>query len=362
MDIEEDIKDLLQFYTSSGQASCQYVRVVSFVQGLVIGQLSVLIVLVFAVRYLFMEDVKRVKKRYLPSRLSTTPSMRTNPAAANTPPASLITAKTYYDIIHHPPESTDWLNVLFAQAIHQYRDDAQINDRLKVAITEMLNGGLRPGFVGPILVTDLNLGDEFPILNNARIRPSDELGSMHAEIDFEYNDQVTLGIETQVILNWPRIAIAALPVSLVVSVVRFSGTLTIEMINPPKTSTKPDKPLERYIAISSHPDFILDLQVQSLIGSKTKLEDIPKLTDLIQTKLRNTYIDKLVYPTFVKVKVPAMFQDRRQDAQNTQNTHEHATTGDLPSQQPAPQQPLQPQKPNDASHATIHSEKEQVVL
>ncbi|CAO3595901.1 unnamed protein product [Absidia cylindrospora] len=133
---------------------------------------------------------------------------------------------------------------------------------------------------------------------------------MRAEIDFEYNDQATLGIETQVILNWPRQSFAALPVSLLLSVVRFSGTLTIELINPPETTTKPDKPLERYIAISSHPDFILDLQVQSLIGSRTKLEDIPKLTDLIQTKLRNIYIDKLVYPTFVKIKVPNLWEER----------------------------------------------------
>lgn len=54
--------------------------------------------------------------------------------------------KTFYDILHHPPESTDWLNVLLAQAMSQYRDDAQLNDRLILAIDEVLNGGVRPGF------------------------------------------------------------------------------------------------------------------------------------------------------------------------------------------------------------------------
>ncbi|KAI8329725.1 hypothetical protein BC941DRAFT_362399, partial [Chlamydoabsidia padenii] len=235
-----------------------------------------------------------------------------------------ITSKTYYDVIHHPPESTDWLNVLFAQVILQYRDDAKINDRLMLSIDALLNGGVRPSFVGPIHVTDLNLGDEFPIFSNARIRPSDEIGSMRAEIDFEYNDQITLGIETQVILNWPRQSFAALPVSLLLSVVRFSGTLTIELINPPETTTKPEKPLERYIAISSHPDFVLDLQVQSLIGSRTKLEDIPKLTDLIQTKLRNIYIDKMVYPTFLKIKVPNLWEEQERKSQE-QPKHQEGT-------------------------------------
>ncbi|CAO3641442.1 unnamed protein product [Cunninghamella echinulata] len=294
-------------------------------QGFFLGLLTNFVILVIAVRYLFMEDVKRVKKRYIPSRLSTSPSFRTNPAVTNAQPVALITSKTYYDVIHHPPESTDWLNVLLAQAIYQYRDDAQINNRLRLMIDEIINGGVRPGFVGPIHVTELNLGEEFPIFRNARIRPSDEIGSMRAEIDFEYNDQITLGISTQVILNWPRQAFAALPVSLLLSVVRFSGTLTIELINPPKTTTKPEKPLERYIAISSYADFILDLQVQSLIGSRTKLEDIPKLTDLIQTKLRNVYIDKLVYPTFVKIKVPNMWEGR--DQQQQQQDEENLDDG-----------------------------------
>lgn len=60
--------------------------------------------------------------------------------------AAHILDKTFYDLLHHPPESTDWLNVLLAQTMSQYRDDAQLNDRLILAIDEVLNGGVRPGF------------------------------------------------------------------------------------------------------------------------------------------------------------------------------------------------------------------------
>ncbi|KAI9357158.1 hypothetical protein BD770DRAFT_443852 [Pilaira anomala] len=296
--------------------SCSKSSTLSFLKGFVLGQCSVIIVVILVLKYLFTEDVKRVNKRYIPSRLSSTPPSRIN-ATIPSSPTDHITSKTYYDMMHHPPESTDWLNVLLAQAILQYREDAKINNRLILAVDDILNGGVKPNFLGPIHVTELNLGEEFPIFSNAKIRRSDEIGSMRAEIDFEYNDQVTLGIETQLILNWPKQAFAALPISLVLSVVRFSGTLTIELISPPETTTEPEIPLERYIAISSHPDFILDLKVQSLIGSRTKLEDIPKLRDLIQTKLRNVYIDKLVYPTFVKIKVPNMWKD---------TTKEHPTT------------------------------------
>ncbi|KAI7880631.1 hypothetical protein K492DRAFT_237146 [Lichtheimia hyalospora FSU 10163] len=332
--------------------TCMYSNSTSFIRGFMLGQLSVLIVIVLALRYLLMEDVKKVRKRYIPSRLSTNPPSRASASAAQLP-AAYISKKTYYDVIHHPPESTDWLNVLLAQFLMQYREDAKINDRLILAVDEVLNGGVRPSFVGPIHVTKLNLGEEFPIFRNARIRPSDDVGSMRAEIDFEYNDQITLGMETQIILNWPRQAFAALPVSLVLSVVRFSGTLTIELINPPETTTRPEKPLERYIAISSYSDFVLDFDVRSLIGSRTKLEDVPKLTELITTKLRNVYIDKLVYPMFVKIKVPQMWNgspdvptatsstatngSNSTTAATTSNKHEASTTSIVPPPQPEPQ-------------------------
>ena len=88
-----------------------------------------------------------ILKRYIPSRLSASPPSRANAAAAGQLPAAYITSKTYYDVIHHPPESTDWLNVLLAQALMAYRDDATINNRLVLAVDEVLNGGVRPSFV-----------------------------------------------------------------------------------------------------------------------------------------------------------------------------------------------------------------------
>ena len=97
------------------------------------------------------------------------------------------------------------------------------------------------------------------------------------------------------------------------------------MINPPETATKPERPLERYIAISSYSDFVLDFNVRSLIGSRTKLEDLPKLTDLITTKLRNVYIDKLVYPMFVKVKVPKMWEERDKKMQQQEEQEEQTS-------------------------------------
>ncbi|KAG9292851.1 hypothetical protein G9A89_016213 [Geosiphon pyriformis] len=238
-----------------------------------------------------LKDAKPfLQKRPLPT--STPLNTKT---VSNTGPASDILSKTLYDPINHSPESADWLNVLLAQAILQYRDDAQANNRLVCILDESLNSGIRPDFVGPIQVTRLSLGEEYPVFSNARIKQTNTLGSLRVEIDCEYNDQITLGFDTQILINWPRPRIAVLPISLVLSVIKFSATIALEIVNHTQSS---------YIALSALPGFTLEFDVQSLIGSRSKLEGVPKVTHLITSKLRNLFIERFVFPNYKKLVIP----------------------------------------------------------
>ena len=54
---------------------------------------------------------------------------------------------------------------------------------------------------------------------------------LEAKIDVDLSDTLTLGIATKLLLNQPRPLTAVLPVSLTVSIVRFSGCLTVSLIN-----------------------------------------------------------------------------------------------------------------------------------
>jgi len=155
--------------------------------------------------------------------------------------------------------------VLIAQTIAQLRADAQHDDAILKSLTEVLNGGHRPDFLDEIRVTEINIGEEFPIFSNCRIIPVEEgsglvLGEkkgkgkglagsegvggggggkgrwdgatmgegtrLQARMDVDLSDVITLGVETKLILNWPRPVVAVLPVALAVSVVRFSGTVS----------------------------------------------------------------------------------------------------------------------------------------
>ncbi|CAG8486110.1 12238_t:CDS:2 [Dentiscutata erythropus] len=264
----------------------------SFIQGFLLGQLTIVILILAFIKFMLLEKATKQQKRRLPIQ---TPI---NPKTASVSPASTILSKTLYDPKYHLPESTDWLNVLLAQAIYQYREEAKTDNRLVRFVDEILNDGVKPDFMGPIEVTRLDIGEEFPIFSNARIRPTETMSRMRVEVDCDFSDQITLGVNTQILINWPKPRIAVLPISLVLSIVKFAATITLEIVVNSESS---------FIVVSSLPDFVLEFNVQSLIGSRSKLEDVPKITHMITSKLRNAFCEKFVYPNSTKFRMPDLW-------------------------------------------------------
>lgn len=75
--------------------------------------------------------------------------------------------------------------------------------------------------------------------------------------------------------------------------------LTVEV--PPPSCTPMSGPdsssnAKASMSVSLHPDFILDLASTSLIGSRAKLQDIPKVEQLIIGRIRNYVIENFVWP------------------------------------------------------------------
>jgi maintenance of mitochondrial morphology protein 1 len=125
--------------------------------------------------------------------------------------------------------------VLVAQTLAQLRTEALHDDALLKSLTDMVNGSAKPDYVGPVTITELALGEEFPIFSNCRIIPVNEAGAevksvgestrLLARLDVDLSDAITLGIETKLLLNYPLPVVAVLPVALAVSVEKFSGTV-----------------------------------------------------------------------------------------------------------------------------------------
>lgn len=251
-----------------------------------------------------------------------------------------ILANVGYDITSHAAESTDWLNVLLAQAVAGYREDVLAGGALLPAgdkekdgklgekkertardlMQDILNRstGKAAEFLDPIRVTEVDFGDQYPLFSNARVRPADDAGRMRIEVDVDYADHITMAIDTKLVINLPKPRFAVLPISLSLTITRFSGTLAIELFTTDPSSsvlprekgakqTQQEKPRSRHhLHFSLHPDFALDASASSLLGSRAKLQDVPKIEQLLVGRLRAWVHERFVWPRFWSVSLPTL--------------------------------------------------------
>jgi maintenance of morphology protein 1 len=176
----------------------------------------------------------------------------------------------------------------------------------------------RPSFIDSIKITEMSMGEEFPIFSNVRVvAVEDDTSSasssrLQALVDVDLSDDnLTLAVETSLILNYPKPLSAILPVALSVSVVRFSGTLSISFIPAPEEQTEKDaiptgKP-KTSLAFSFLPDYRMDLSVRSLIGSRSRLQDIPKVAQLVEARAQAWFEERVVEPRVQVVPLPGIW-------------------------------------------------------
>lgn len=363
----------------------------SFTQGFLLGQLSVVLLIGAFIKFFIFGEAPPTPSRGLSHRATphrrsnsmddaaaseeTTRTLREKPSTSNVlrpvPSSSTntrsILRKTYYSAIpttskngrhrmhhsSHQPESMDWFNVLIAQTIAQYRQTAYVlKDSPTSSILSSLNAALndadkKPSFIENITVTDISLGEEFPIFSNCRIiavdDPNTDGGRLQALLDVDLSDDnLSIAVETSLVLNYPKPRSAILPVALSVSVVRFSGTLCISLVPasaPPLQTPSPSPPPPHNANLNAHPqtgesaqtpgeaqedpmnstspksnvafsflpDYRLDLSVRSLIGSRSRLQDVPKVAQLIEARVHAWFEERVVEPRVQVIGLPDLW-------------------------------------------------------
>lgn len=299
----------------------------SFTQGLLLGQVSVLVVIVFFTKFFIFADHPRHQS--LAARVSgNTPFLlhyRQRPLSTVADEAldqqtttSELLEKTYYDVLLHAPELLDWFNVLIAQMILQFRAEAIAGDNLYHSLKDFLATTDLPDFLDTVQLKDVDIGSDFPIFSNCRIRHAQgagPAGRLEAKIDVDLADTLLLGIDTKLLLNNPKPLAAALPVSITVSIVRFSGCLTVLLIGasdfpqltPPADSSMSNTALLFLLA----PDYRIEFKVLLLIGSRSKLQDVPKILWLVELKLREWVDQRCVEPRYQLIRLPSMWPRKK---------------------------------------------------
>jgi maintenance of morphology protein 1 len=326
----------------------------SFTQGFILGQISIVLLLAAFIKYFIFGDppspevtatirAAERRSRTLAHKKSLLSLRETNTRQAAQQPTlnkkkssilrpgpptltiGSILDKTYYKVDSHQPESLDWFNVLVAQTIAQFRSDAQHDDAILTSLTKAINGTSRPDFVDEIRVTELTLGEDFPIFSNCRIIPVDEDGvnlksgadfdanmasrdgaRLQARMDVDLSDMITLAVETKLLMNFPKRLSAVLPVALAVSVVRFSGTLSISFVPSNPSENTPTKMTFTFLD-----DYRLDFSIRSLMGSRSRLQDVPKIAQLVESRLHRWFDERCVEPRFQEIALPSMWPRKK---------------------------------------------------
>ncbi|KAF8475559.1 hypothetical protein BDZ91DRAFT_709917 [Kalaharituber pfeilii] len=326
----------------------------SFAQGFLIGQLSVIIVLSAFIKYfIFGEPSGDGSKTILPSSTQRRREKargrhedrllrkKRSSVLRSTPPLTTTTilSKTFYNVDSHQPETLDWFNVLVAQAIAQFREDARTDNAILASLNSVLNGPHKPNFVDTIKVTEVSLGEDFPIFSNCRICPVEGTdgavgGKLQARMDVDLSDLITLGIETKLLLNYPKPLVAVLPVALAVSIVQFTGTLSISFVpsSPPTptseesdssntnhasngkgSNSNKESPENQFTTLqfSFSDDYRLDISVRSLVGSRSRLQDVPKIAQLVESRIHNWIDERCVEPRFQQIVLPSLWPRKK---------------------------------------------------
>ncbi|KAK7694529.1 hypothetical protein QCA50_001715 [Cerrena zonata] len=288
----------------------------TFTQGLLLGQLSILCLLVLVLKYLFFDTDSG--QPYKP--------VSYHPRVATTEDGDDLSDSI--DSIKLPPDvrsgsgqaTMNWLNVILQEILNSYRmklcDNIPGTEGEEIArrrVEEFANK-LRPAaFVDPIRVHSVNLGVSAPRLSEPRHKctntPSSE---RRVEFTLDYVDTISISFSTSVLFNYPFVSFARLPVSLTISLSLFASSVSII---PPEPGT--EHPALTIVLPAPQTDFVLDLKTTSLMGSRAKLADVPKLHELITHQIRKVIVDKGTW----KIALPglASVQDIKEDIEKQQH-------------------------------------------
>ncbi|KIY45404.1 maintenance of mitochondrial morphology protein 1 [Fistulina hepatica ATCC 64428] len=255
----------------------------TFTQGLIFGQLSILILVAFILKYLFLDSSEYgLEASAFQAERHGLPRTRTSAGAL---------VDVDIDVKGKVPDapSVEWMNVLLRQILDVYRsklcDDKTGSEGRDVALKriEVFANRVRPAsFIDCVKIHDFDFGRAAPSLSNPRTHYDKAKKVSLTEFDITYQEGVSVSLSTSYLFNYPTIGFARLPISLTISLALFQASMAVE---PPAPQSEAPS-----ISLTLRPAFTLKLATTSLLGSRAKLANVPKLHELIEFQLRRVLL------------------------------------------------------------------------
>lgn len=200
-------------------------------------------------------------------------------------------------------ESARWLTFILCKTIFDpFCEQVQQNpsllssilhDRLKEIQGTKMHRIKVLKHLDPIQIKSTGIGNLYPNIDSLQLCYDPETESCAFRIKCSWQDVMALEIESAVSF----IGLVALPfsVSVKVKALRFTAQLQI---------SKDGEYFE--ITCLTDDNLLIDLEVGSLVGHRTKLKDLPKIKNSIVEAVKKILSDTLINPKCIKVPLPKL--------------------------------------------------------
>jgi maintenance of morphology protein 1 len=261
-----------------------------FVRGFIIGQVALLLVLIVLARVLFFRGPAPGNGQIRFKRKDSTRKRKMESVALET-----LADRLGLDTKTLPKrESCLWANSLAGRLLLEPIRETLLDGDTLGYISALLNAHVKKTeMLGPIEIHRFELSENSPLIRWVEAVEDDVW-----EVRVEWNELATLELDTSVILNWPpRQQIATLPCTFSFSVRALETTLRMEI------STG------HIVCLSVLPeDFLLDLEIHSLVGHRSKLKDVPKLTAILYGRIKDAIKERVLYPKQIQIAAGDLIQ------------------------------------------------------
>ena len=211
--------------------------------------------------------------------------------------------KSGYPEILISDESTRWITFMLSKVIFDpFREKIQKNpsflsstlqDKLK-GIHERKSSNISAlKHVDPVQIKSISIGNFYPSVDSYQLFYDTVSECCAFRIKCSWQDVLTLEIESALTL----IGLIALPFSVSIKLKNIRFTAQIQ-------SSKDGDSFE--LSVLPDDNLLIDLEVGSLVGHRTKLKDLPKIKNAIVEAVKKILSDAIINPKCIKLPFPKL--------------------------------------------------------
>jgi len=143
-------------------------------------------------------------------------------------------------------------------------------------------------------VKDIYVGTHLPLIRDVSLIRLEETGELEIDLEFEYLGGFRLNFELVINVHLPGNVNFSLPATFQVTIRKLAGKVRMQCLPPPSNRL--------WIGFHSEPE--LELDIDTGIGVDSKIRNLPKLANIIVTKLQTEILAIMVLPHMEDFPIP----------------------------------------------------------